>query len=857
MRNQLTRRLVWGGGVLLISVILLLFFLGGCTGQSGQQGPPGTAGTPGASTGIVAGKVTNSLTSGGVSGVAITTDPAIKNVTITTDSSGAYSAELPIGVYTVTYKKTSFGDATQTVSVVAAQTITKDVAMKPTTAVVVSAGTAQSAAPDSTVKLSATATPMDGSTVTGYEWAQTAGIQAQIDDTKSASINVRLAKANAYKYELTQSIENLERVKVVGISPHALSAAQTTTFKVTVTTSSGKYSATVNITATLPYDTSTGLQDVAKGTSVMAQGKTQDKYDWALTAVPADSKAVLTDAATRYPVFTPDTVGKYTLTEKATKATLDVYAGTWAGAISGIDAKGNPVSTGCTICHDGKTASNNFTDWAQSGHSKIFTKNIDNPAGHWTASCASCHTVGYDTTATNNGFDEQMAKEGWTVPSHGDVGYWKTMLTKYPMTASQANIQCENCHGPNDGTGLHANKTYDAARISLSADVCGSCHGEPPRHGRFQQWEESGHGNIELASEESSSASCIRCHTAQGFLAWLKQGDLTKSIQGKSGNATATEIAAIVTSDTAQPQTCAVCHDPHNPGTASGNPGTNTATVRIMGDTPLLPSGFQATNVGKGAICITCHNTRNALHNDTVAVTSYSGPHRSAQGDVLMGENAYFVVTPQRSPHADIQDTCVTCHMEKTAPPADFSYNGGGTNHAFAASIEICSDCHSDSINGEALQAGYAAKLQALGNKLVSYMTGKLPNTIYVKDRTAHTFAGVSYSTTSDALAISKDNIASMEAIELRGLGFTVTFKTPVTFTYSPTGEAPHKQTLTQASVNIGDFTTNGTTAVIPLTDPMVKAAWNWVLIYLDTSNGVHNPKFVDDVLNASIQALK
>jgi len=32
---------------------------------------------------------------------------------------------------------------------------------------------------------------------------------------------------------------------------------------------------------------------------------------------------------------------------------------------------------------------------------------------------------------------------------------------------------------------LHPDGVLDTARISLSADVCASCHGEPPRHGRF------------------------------------------------------------------------------------------------------------------------------------------------------------------------------------------------------------------------------------------------------------------------------------------------------------------------------------------------------------------------------------
>lgn len=223
-----------------------------------------------------------------------------------------------------------------------------------------------------------------------------------------------------------------------------------------------------------------------------------------------------------------------------------------------------------------------------------------------------------------------------------------------------------------------------------------------------------------------------------------------------------------------------------------------------------------------------------------------------------MGENAYFIASPQRSPHASLENTCVTCHMELTPPPAEFSYQSGGTNHEFSASIEICSKCHSDALSGEAFTEGYAVKLNALGKKLSSYLLAKISNQVYVKDRTTHTFAGNSYSTTSDAFVLSKDNIVSINAIELRGLGFEIKLKNPITVTYSPTGETPHTQSLSTITVNLGDITTDGkTTNLIALTDPMVKAGWNYVLILLDKSNGIHNPSFVKEVLDASITALK
>lgn len=149
-----------------------------------------------------------------------------------------------------------------------------------------------------------------------------------------------------------------------------------------------------------------------------------------------------------------------------------------------------------------------------------------------------------------------------------------------------------------------------------------------------------------------------------------------------------------ITPDTVQPQTCAVCHDTHQLGTTSGEP--NDAILRIEGDTPMLPAGFQAVGVGRGALCMVCHNTRNGAHND-VATTKADdrAPHTAAQADVLMGQNAYFVEMGQRSKHSFIADTCTNCHMELTPPPAAYSYNLAGTNHSFEASLDVCSQCHS------------------------------------------------------------------------------------------------------------------------------------------------------------------
>jgi hypothetical protein len=697
----------------------------------------------------------------------------------------------------------------------------------------------------------------DGSSVSGYEWEQTAGVPAQISGADADTLTVALADAGAYKEELLHLLGEADRFGVQGINPLSFEEAEIAVFKVTVTTDSGTYSDMVEVIAGLPYAISTGINNVPINVPVLLRGKVQDSYSWSLSG-PSGSNAALDDASDRNPSFTPDAEGKYTLTEATSGATFDVYAGTWMGVITGWEDGQPEVDKTCTTCHNGEIAADQFTPWQMSGHAEIFVQNIDNPNGHWSAGCASCHTVGYDTAADNGGFDEVMAAEGWEVP-HGHVGNFAHMLEDYPGTARMANIQCENCHGPQNSDA----HTVGAARQNISSDLCGSCHGEPPRHGRYQQWVGSGHGNLELTLEEATiearggtAGHCGRCHSAQGFIAWTKQDDLTQRIQGADGNATVEELTALgMTEESVWSVTCVTCHDPHYVGKSSGEP--NTASLRVEGETSLLPAGFKAVAVGRGALCMTCHNTRNGAHNDTVGGPSgYRAPHTAAQADVLMGENAFFVTTGVRGDHSFIEDTCTTCHMVFTQPPAEFSYNLGGTNHAFEADMAICADCHGG-FNGGTLKESVEATVHELEAVMGEYLLSKLPDTFHIQDYTPHESGGKSYDLRSDDVTVDKANIAAVELTEPHGRqGFIFVFETPVEVTYAPEGEDPHTVSLTQAEVQFGNITTDGETAAIAEDDPLVKAGWNYWLIHGDGSHGIHNPTFTMDVLRASIAAL-
>jgi hypothetical protein len=862
----------------LLSVALLL---AGCSGDDGANGAPGAPGAPGeqgppgTSVGTVSGTVTNSLTGTGIQGVTITSNPAVAGVSMTTDAQGKYSGQLPIGVYALTFSGANLKPDTESVSIVAGQTATKNVAMVPVAPVVISTKVQGTAEPGNTVTVSATVTAMDGSTPGGVTWTQKSGAPVALTP-QGDSVQVELPDLTAFKDEFFTIVDEerhalLDRNMIMGITPLDLEEAGTVTL--TATTQSG-VSQDVAIAVTLPFAWSTGLQNEPIGLPVLLHGKSATGYNWTLSA-PGGSTASLQDASTQNPYFTPDVKGKYTVTESGSGASIVVYSSNWMGEIG---PNGQPSST-CKACHSGPASTcppsiptcDKFTQWAQSGHAQIFTKNL-NSGGHYSPSCFPCHTVGYDLTENpvNNGFDDQRNYAaflneffpGGHSPT-ANPNNWTNMLAKYPDVAQLANIQCENCHGPLD-VGTHfADTTTIDAHVSISSDVCGRCHGEPPRHGRFQEWQRSAHADFTLPIEEATvenrgatAAHCGRCHSGQGFLQWITQADLTKNIQGANGNATVAELTALgLTEDTVQPQTCATCHDPH----AQGNGGAN-ATVRIEGSTKMLPAGFAAEGVGKGALCITCHNTRNGAHNSDVGdPTSYSAPHTPSQGDLLMGQNAYFVTVGQRSRHSFIADTCVTCHLVLSPPPPDISM-AGQTNHQFNASLTICGDCHGD-FDGGTLQTSVQAQLDDLATAMSAYLMNKIntAGTTTIIDQTPHQSGGESYDLASDPMGVPGANIASVSPIEVHGQqAFAVTFNNPVTFTYKPSGEAPHTLTLATASVQLGNFLgSDGTTKLIPLSDPLVKAGWNYDLVNGDGSKGVHNPSFIINVLAAAQDALQ
>ena len=505
--------------------------------------------------------------------------------------------------------------------------------------------------------------------------------------------------------------------------------------------------------------------------------------------------------------------------------------------ITGQDAAGRPEARGCATCHNGTIVADQITPWKNTGHAEILSNNL-NENSHYGPQCFACHSVGFDPTVDNNGFDDELDYQDFLASgliSHPGPDNWTTMLAQFPRTAQFANVQCDSCHGPGQ-TPLHTNGELDKERISLSADVCATCHGEPKRHARYQQWEESGHSDFDLAiSRGASSASCARCHSAQGFLAWLPQLE--------AGNPGDLEEPITWTADETQPVTCSVCHDPHDTGLTSGN--QNTAAVRISGHTPLLPGGYKASGVGMGALCITCHNTRNGLHNDNVAgLVDDRAPHTSGQGDVLMGQNAYFVKVGLRGAHSYVENTCTTCHMELTPPPPELSYELVGTNHTFRASRDVCSSCH-----GEFKGGNLEVSINILEHDLELAIADAILAEIGSQIAAGNTVTLLSVGANGADVNLTSIEGATATISESRGHQ-AVNIKIGDT-TYSNVQLTGDTAVSNPGGTVIGSLTDSEAGQLI------VKAGWNYWLLHADGSGGIHNPSFVLEVLTASMQALQ
>nr|NIR48610.1 hypothetical protein [candidate division KSB1 bacterium]NIR69332.1 hypothetical protein [candidate division KSB1 bacterium]NIS24150.1 hypothetical protein [candidate division KSB1 bacterium]NIT71065.1 hypothetical protein [candidate division KSB1 bacterium]NIU24769.1 hypothetical protein [candidate division KSB1 bacterium] len=445
--------------------------------------------------------------------------------------------------------------------------------------------------------------------------------------------------------------------------------------------------------STPPYYPSSGLTNVGKGELVYltgrdASGEEVTSYSWTLTSLPTGSAVTLDSTNTRMTTFRPDTTGEFdiqlsiTTASGAADTTITINSATYVGAggFSGLPVKPDGLQCG-TGCHSGI-----HTAWQGTRHSTKFQRDIDGGVSFYSETCLKCHTVGYDTTAVNDGFDDVAKEQSWTIPATLQPGNWDSMVANFPEVAHKANIQCENCHGPG------SEHRGDPTKIDFKIDdgVCGKCHDALTHHPKGTQWRRSAHARG--VSFAAGRDFCNRCHSGYGFI---------DRMDGKPESEWRTGFQQI---------SCAVCHDPHS--------AKNEHQLRKV-DPVTLENGEVVTFGGIGKFCMQCHHARENAETYAQEWHSRFGPHHNPQADMLAGTNAieFGLDIPSSNHRFYVEEACVQCHMAETPAEGEPGHNfigehtwamhamdDNGTPDDPSDDVEVynvaaCRECHGPNIN--------------------------------------------------------------------------------------------------------------------------------------------------------------
>lgn len=820
----------------------------GAAGPSGPTGPSGPAGAAGG--GLLVGRMM--WQAGGkqavASGVRVSTLPPSSEARTGID--GWYAMPVPVGTYTVVFSDPGTPAnyaTTQVPGVEVGKGAMKMVypALARTSPLLVTAKAGQEipawginhepAGFGTRVTLGVDVTGATGPLT--YAWRQVTG-PTQATLTGASTAAPAFSTGSVAEMAASTAVEAFalpQRPAFVAVS-NEQAIRMTYLFEVTV--SDGTYTVTQGVevppamvTQALPVSP-LGTMMIGHDASVAAGGWTLDR--------PAASHAVLQSADSTDPWLLPDVPGTYVLHNGAT--VLSFAAGRFADRTT--DA------TGCTMCH---ASDSQYTAWAASAHMNYkLTPPV--PADgtdmfHWGLNggiipeyqegCLNCHVVGFakGATADNRGFDDVARQVGWTMPVPDGTDYYSQLPTRLQR---MSGVQCESCHGP--GGDLAAT---GMPKASYASGACAVCHDEEFFHMQVVWWSESGHSSAaraQVATVEqlgAAAADCARCHAAQGYVAWRKQIARTGSpgplLQPSGAAATTDYLAGLgLTAAKVEPVTCQVCHDPH------------AAALRVQDETGPLPAGFSVSGAGKGALCMTCHNSRKGAHGDAIATDGVGAPHAPSQTDVLFGRNAYFVA-PSPSSHLAVGDTCTGCHAKfyPASLPVIVNSTDFNHNHTFEVDDTMCATCHAPGVDGHAVGSAFAMGRADVREAIAAALAraiGGSGATYTVVARKLLDPAPAGATVTPGAVPV------SVEVTTFHGEPYLVLgFAAPVA---DPFGSG----TVTSLAVKPTEIALGGA-PVVAANGVLARAVWNYLLVD-DGSKGLHNPSFVFDVLGATARAL-
>ncbi len=203
--------------------------------------------------------------------------------------------------------------------------------------------------------------------------------------------------------------------------------------------------------------------------------------------------------------------------------------------------------------------------------------------------------------------------------------------------------------------------------------TCLACHSGTVKDAIQAQYYQSGHYAGVVTTSRTWSASCVQCHTSQGYITYAA-GDETTAI------------------NVAETFHCGTCHSIHETFEATDYAFRLADPVAFIFDNTVVADG------GNSNVCFSCHQSRVAEPNIAVPGSEFNitsthyGPHHGAQANILYGvgfaeiPGTFAYDNAGSSPHWNANARCTGCHMY------DYADNEGG--HTFKPSLASCNECH-------------------------------------------------------------------------------------------------------------------------------------------------------------------
>ena len=427
---------------------------------------------------------------------------------------------------------------------------------------------------------------------------------------------------------------------------------------------------------------------------------------------------------------------------------------------------------------------------------------------------------------------------------------------------------CESCHG--SGTEHYAyagtNLYYGGHREPLSSTVspvfgnpfhltsCGPCHSPDSHSGgssadgllanQFPEWHggdgaatlyNDGHSDsLVVETEQGFMTSAVRgtpcaaCHTVEGFVrffawadtAWASSQAEVDRIVAQTGDADLLDPSPFPGSSALPQVSCLSCHPSHEP--------------RILRQILLAGSSPQDDTQRGVSLCPTCHNVRGLTAEEGAGIASSQTLEtpRHPQREVFIGAGsdapAFAFTVYDDSSHAgtaNIAEGCMGCHYLVRGDVALSAFpNKATTGHSFRPRLE---GCLSDSVD-PAFKGCHATAEFLLADR----------SSFVYNDTTigSFNFASIIYTPTED-----HDGDTKVEPfqVEIQGL----------------------LEKLRTSTLNAGGVWNAGQglfdlKSMSSASDTVRAAAYNYDYVSGDRSLGLHNPRYVLDILHASIDAV-